>query len=416
MTRCADEEKDSIHRGGLSDFSGAFLDMTMPNLIQTAMRFGAHTIWDGVRRPRARVKSDIPFAIEAISTDWLTAVLCSNSLETKVVAFEFGPQSSGTTVRRRIDLRYSTENGNADLPTSVFAKSSPRFVNRLTLGLTKTIENEAMFYRKIRPLLPLEAPRGYHSAYDLESGRSIHLLEDLVRTKGANFCSPSSIIDHSKAEDMVRVLAALHGTFYGQPQLEDTFPWLQSFPDWWRTGYEGFGLRRFHDAAIEKAASVIPNDVYSRRAEIWPAQIRSLSTHLGHPKTLIHGDVHLGNWYITRDGRMGLCDWQCVSIGNWARDFAYAVSATLSIEDRRAWEHDLLDLYLQQIESATGCKIAFDDAWTLYRQQAIAALLMWTPTLCHSPLMPDMQPEAVSVEMIKRITTAMSDLESLAAV
>src|SRR5450631_3819334 len=120
--------------------------MALPNLVQTAMRFGAHTIWDGLRRPRSRLKSDIPFAIEAIDTDWLTAVLCENALETKVVKFNLGPETSGTTVRRRIDLNYSSENRNADLPASVFAKSSPRFVNRLTLGLTKTIENEAMFY------------------------------------------------------------------------------------------------------------------------------------------------------------------------------------------------------------------------------------------------------------------------------
>lgn len=390
--------------------------MVRQKLIQSAVRFGAHAIWDGVTRPRARTKTDIPFAIEAISTDWLTAVLCENSIGTKVVGFEFGPQTSGTTVRRRIDLHYSTDNRNTDLPISVFAKSSPRFVNRLTLGLTKTIENEALFYRNIRPRLTLEAPRGYYSAYDLESGRSIHLLEDLVATKGATFCSPSSIIDRSKAEDVVKVLAALHGTFFDYPNLSSEFPWLQTFPDWWRTGYEGFGLRRYHDEAINKAASVIPRDILYRRAEIWPAQIRSLQTHLAAPVTLIHGDVHLGNWYFTRDGRMGLCDWQCVSIGNWARDFAYAVSATLRIEDRRAWERDLLALYLREIEVATGRTIAYADAWKLYRQQTIAALLMWTPTLCHSPLMADMQPEEVSMEMIKRITTAMSDLDALSAV
>ena len=49
-------------------------------------------------------------------------------------------------------------------------------------------------------------------------------------------------------------------------------------------------------------------------------------------------------------------------------------------------------------------------AWQHYRQQLPGALLMWTPTLCHPPTMPDMQPDAVSFEMIRRITTAISDL------
>ena len=41
---------------------------------------------------------------------------------------------------------------------------------------------------------------------------------------------------------------------------------------------------------------------------------------------------------------------------------------------------------------------------------------MWTVTLCHSPLMPDMQPRDTSVEMVKRFTTAISDLDALAPI
>jgi hypothetical protein len=59
-----------------------------------------------------------------------------------------------------------------------------------------------------------------------------------------------------------------------------------------------------------------------------------------------------------------------------------------------------------------GISLDFDEAWLRYRQQTFAALLMWTPTLCHPPTMPDMQPEAMSLEMIRRITAAMSDLDS----
>jgi hypothetical protein len=49
----------------------------------------------------------------------------------------------------------------------------------------------------------------------------------------------------------------------------------------------------------------------------------------------------------------------------------------------------------------------------LYRQQVFLALMMWTPTLVHSRTTPDMQPEEMSLEMIERMTVAMSDLRSL---
>ena len=58
----------------------------------------------------------------------------------------------------------------------------------------------------------------------------------------------------------------------------------------------------------------------------------------------------------------------------------------------------------------------FDAAFGAYRQQIPAALLMWTPTLIHSPLMPDMQPREVSLEMIRRMTTAIVDLDSIKSI
>lgn len=45
----------------------------------------------------------------------------------------------------------------------------------------------------------------------------------------------------------------------------------------------------------------------------------------------------------------------------------------------------------------------------------MTALLMWTPTLCPAPGFPDMQPEAMSMEMIARIATAIDDHAALDA-
>jgi hypothetical protein len=53
------------------------------------------------------------------------------------------------------------------------------------------------------------------------------------------------------------------------------------------------------------------------------------------------------------------------------------------------------------------------DVLCRYRQQLFQGLLMWTPTLCHSPLLPDMQPERVALEMIRRTATAIDDHDSL---
>lgn len=87
----------------------------------------------------------------------------------------------------------------------------------------------------------------------------------------------------------------------------------------------------------------------------------------------------------------------------------------LDIEDRRSWECELIDRYAQRLSGISGQQIEFDRAWSAYREQACLALLMWTPTLCPPPTLPDMQPEETSMRMIQRITTAMDDHEVLSS-
>lgn len=57
--------------------------------------------------------------------------------------------------------------------------------------------------------------------------------------------------------------------------------------------------------------------------------------------------------------------------------------------------------------------IDFDQCWHFYRRHGMSGLMMWTVTLAHIPLMPDMQPEAISIEMLRRTSAAMSDLGTL---
>jgi hypothetical protein len=85
----------------------------------------------------------------------------------------------------------------------------------------------------------------------------------------------------------------------------------------------------------------------------------------------------------------------------------------LTPENRRSWERDLLARYIERFAEKTGVRPDFDLSFLRYRQQIVHALAMWTITLCHSPLLPNMQPEDTTLTMIERITTAMADLDSI---
>ncbi|MDT5172631.1 MAG: hypothetical protein QOD02_6012, partial [Mycobacterium sp.] len=111
--------------------------------------------------------------------------------------------------------------------------------------------------------------------------------------------------------------------------------------------------------------------------------------------------------------RMGLCDWQCISAGHWSRDLSYALASALSVDQRRDWEHALLDRYLDRLASEGGQALPRAQAWNLYRQQLVGALAMWTTTLYPPRFLPAMQPKSTSAEMLRRILTAIDDHDAL---
>jgi hypothetical protein len=378
--------------------------------LRTRARIGAHVIWDHLAKPMAVTAQDVPWGVSAMTTQWLTAVLGRGVPDAVVERFELGDGDAGSSVRRRVRVTWNAAGRSAGLPELLFTKATPTLLTRLSSGMAAA--GERRFYEQIRPELDIEAPWLFHSAYDRVSGRSIHVFDDLAATKGARFCNYQTTIDRTQADEVVDTLAAFHGRFRGSERFAHDLKWVTTYEAFLRTG-ERNGIRVGHDRAMLEAADVIPARVVARREEIWPAAVRGLAMHGAEPRTLLHSDVHLGNWYVTNAGRMGLCDWACVCSGHWARDFAYAVSTTLTVEQRRGWEHELLSRYLRQMHELCGLATPVHVAFEQYRRQLSAALLMWTPTLCHPPTMPDMQPPEMSREMIHRMTTAIDDLDAL---
>jgi aminoglycoside phosphotransferase (APT) family kinase protein len=383
------------------------------NTALAALKIGGRVAYERLTRPKARRFEDVPCTPYAITPEWLTAVLCGKVPGAVVTQVEIKAASAGTHERHRLKVSYNEVGRRAGLPVSIFTKSLPSIVTRMIGGFNGTARVEGSFFTQIRPQLEIEAPLCYHSAYDRRTFAAVHLLEDLVATKSAAFCNHKTYVTRAMADDMIDLLASLHGRFYGDPTLAERYRWIASYPRWFTIGAAKMGTEYYTRKAFDAAARVIPADVMARRDDVWPATMRALVLHDSEPQGLIHSDVHIGNWYRTGAGQMGLCDWQCLSRGHWSRDFSYAVTASLTPENRRSWERELLARYIERFAEKTGVKPDFDLSFLHYRQQIVHALAMWTITLCHSPLLPNMQPEDTTLTMIERMTTAMADLDAL---
>lgn len=357
-------------------------------------------------RPQARRLGDPLPNVDAITAEYLTELLHQRWPSAQVDSCVVEPVSEGTHHRHRIRMDVS---GDPDAPRSLFTKSLPTLEVRMIAGITGHVRAEGRFYSDIRPELSIEAPQCYATWFDRDSLAGMHILEDLVATKQATFCNFETDVTEQMATEQVTLLAQMHRQLLNDPRFETDWSWVTPFDRWFNGGITKLGIDKFHEEAMLQAADRIPARLMGRRPELWDAAIASLRPHVEGPTTFLHSDVHIGNWYQLPDGRMGLCDWQCVGRGHWGRDLAYAITAALTVENRRNWEEGLVRTYAEVLG------VTFDEAFLAYRQQIPHALLMWTPTLCHSDLLPHMQSDETSLAMIERMTAAIDDVDSIAA-
>jgi hypothetical protein len=367
---------------------------------------------DQLRLDRKVFKAtELPLSYEAITDEWLTAVLCKKHAGAAVVGHQLDVPDNGSSNRRKIYIDYNARGREADLPTALFCKASHGLTSRIALGVSGAAHAETSFYNDIRPLLNIEAPQSFFASYDPRSFNSIIMMRDLSKSV-TSFCTHETEVTRQRVESQLTLLAEFHGKGYSSPAVKAQLARLTTWPEFF-TATLAFGMKDGSNRGFLAAEQVISPQLYRRYEEIWPATMASVERHNQLPQTLGHGDVHLKNWYIAGNGGMGLSDWQCAHRGHWGRDFAYTITTALTVENRRAWDRDLLHFYLDRMQAAGGPKIDFNEAWGHYRQQLLTALTWWTVTLTPPEGMPDMQPRDITLEFIRRITTAMDDVDSL---
>ncbi len=352
---------------------------------------------------------DVPPSASALTPEWLTAALCRDVDGAAVVDVVVSGGSDGTSSRRAVAVTYNEAGRAAGLPTALFTKSAASLQSRLLLVLSGVTEGETIFYRDIRPLLEgLRSPRAYYAASDERSGRSIVVLEDLTAT-GWTFPDPmQDVVSRRDAEDMVDQMAYYHAAFWGAP------PSRLATSERMQERLNELGVAKRAEIGIERARDVMPAGVYRRKAELIPATMRSLRLNATGTPTVLHQDVHQGNWLRDPNGRMGLYDWQATARGEWALDVSYALSVNLTIEDRRAWEGELLERYLSRLaQEGVSTPPSRDAAWLRYRQQPFHVLIFALFTIGAGRLQPDMQPKDYMLRCLERITTFIDDHDSL---
>lgn len=357
--------------------------------------------------------SSIPLSADELTTEWLTDALCEGHPGARVVDVEIGHRSSGTSLREALTVTYDEAGQQAGLPNAVYAKSTPSIVNRLLLGITGAAAAEARFYETIRPELTLGTPAGYHGSADAKTCRSMILMEDIAATRQAIFGDATTLhVSRSDAEQMMDEMARYHGAMWQDPRLQGAWPEVIDARAWQRVFNDKIRMDRLAVAMIKRVAKLVPPELIDRRKDIRPAFAKALDINVSSPATLIHQDVHPANWFRLPTGDVHLYDWQAIAAGHWSLDVSYALSSCLDVEDRRAWERDLIEIYLDRLGHHGGQPEPFDQAFLAYRQQMLHGLVFWLYTWMMGKVAP-LQPHDHTTKLVERTSQAVVDLETL---
>jgi hypothetical protein len=388
-----------------------------PEQVVLAARVAYHVGNERISNPRPVTLATVPPSPRHLTDEWLTLALCAGVPGARVLAHQLGYRHDGTSSRRTLRIEFNEAGRAAGLTEWLFTKSAPSLMTRLASAAVGLGVIESSFYAQIRPTLNIEAPAAQYCAYDPQTARQLLILDDVTHTRGATL---GHILNRrltlEQAEQVVDTLAVLHGGFWNIASYNRFRSWLPDSYAWMRRLNVTINAPKRLLVGFERACVVVPRELYDRRREVPAALMRSLQINTRGPQTLLHGDVHPGNWYVTKDGDMGLYDWQCTARGGWARDVAYALSTHLTIEQRREWERGLVARHRQRL-AESGCKTGtLDESFLAYRQQIPHAMFMWLVTLGRYRFQPDLQPPDISFESVRRTCQAAVDLDSLDAV
>ena len=336
----------------------------------------------------------IPRTWDALSAEWLTAVLAPRFPGAEVGSATLLWTSDGTNRRARFALAYTSGAG----PGTVFAKAEG--VHREVHARNGNLFNEPRIYASGTPL-PVDHPEPYGVVIDEAALDWAVVMED-VTLRGGDPRDSTRPLNVDQVASGLRGLSRLHRAYRGfTARTHPRLAWVQ---DW--APAEGFhlALRKRIPLGIERAGARLPAVIAGLSAdEIVDFWVRYVAL-LGDDPTLLHADAHIGNTYALPGDEVGFLDWQVVRRGHWSQDAGYFLQGALTEEDRRAADRDLIACYLAELGTGTRP----DDAWLWYRASPAYGLSVWLSTLGTDGY----QPHDVSRELAARYAAAFVELET----
>jgi aminoglycoside/choline kinase family phosphotransferase len=311
---------------------------------------------------------------EDVTASWLTAALERVGAlgRGSVAGFAVEPVGTGQ-MGDSFRFRLEVDPPDAPGPRSIVGKFTAADEQSRTTGVSmRTAEVEVRFYQQIAPTLGASIARCYYAHVEPATARFVLLLEDLdPRTPGDQVAG----CDADAAAAALEEVAKIHAARWADPLLAG-LEWLNRRDETANAAlasvfpflYQGF-VERYADRLGEPVVRV-GDPFFPRMADYYRER--------PGPRTIQHADYRIDNLLFGGPPRspVAIVDWQTVTWGPGAADVSYFLGGSLTVEDRRRHEEDLLRHYHDVLRSSGVTGYGMEDLRLDYRRHAYAGLSM----------------------------------------
>jgi hypothetical protein len=334
----------------------------------------------------------VPDTLEqALSPRWLTAALQPRFPGIEVSAVVPGPVVDRISTNARFSIECADGCSQALCVKGYFNEigRTARYIGA----------PEAGFYRDLATATGVRTLSSVYADIDPATQHGVVITED-VASQGATFLDGNSPYTPDQTAQTLAEFARLHAATWADPRYT-AVPWLDP-----RLGrvLEVWGESTTIDIIDRNLNGAngqgVPGEVRDARRLV--DAYRSLAAEAASGAwCVIHGDAHVGNLFLDAGGTASLVDWQLVQRGMWYFDVGYHIASTLTVEERRRSERDLLHHYLDALASYGVTPPSWDDAWRAIGGGMLHGFFLWSITTKVEP--------AVIATLLARLGTAVAD-------
>ena len=306
--------------------------------------------------------SAIPGSAGDITAGWLDEVLDAG----RVVGVRVEPLGTGLGLLGEV-VRLHVDYEGAPGPATLIAKlQSPAPENRFLGQVMGFYAREVSFYREVAEHVGVRVPHCHHAAIAPEGVPFVLLLEEITGARALDQIAGASRPD---CEAVVDVAVALHARYWDTDEVR-SFDWLPPINDplflaasalaeQKLPAYLAYWRGKVPDRTLDLVVALTPH--YPALLQWWVDQ--------GH-LTFAHMDFRADNFLFggsAGPGTVTLLDWQLSLRGAGVWDIANFLAASVTTEDRRAWEDALVDRYHGGLVSAGVTGYDRARCWRDYR-------------------------------------------------